>query len=326
MKKNTISLSPTSNIDNLNENHFEVRHHNIITTARYDYSACQIDIMFYMLSILRPYDNHETVYRLHVREIENITGRKWNYQQLKEATENMGSKMFEVENEKSYKQIWMFQQVEYLKGMGCVEIRLSEAIRPYLFDLKNNFTSFELYSALKISSKFAKRIYTICSQWKDVGQTGFMEIDALKIMLKLKDPSGKEPDQFKQFSQFKEKVLDIAVKQINENTDLKLSYNLVKEGRAFKKIRFFIDLQKTSQLAIPFELSEEDIRSRTIISNLTSIGIIKQDIVNQILTRQDEFFKWWYDYKTGRKNIKTSPSGLLLIEMGIISSKQKTNP
>ncbi|MCU0471350.1 MAG: replication initiation protein [Arcicella sp.] len=318
-------LTDKMNLQSANnqQNHFEVRHHNIITTARYDYSACQIDIMFYMLSLLRPYDTHETIYKLQVRDIENITGRKWNYQQLKEATENMGSKMFEVDNDKSYKQIWMFQHVEYMKGMGCVEIRLTESIRPYFFDLKSNFTSFELYSALKVSSKYAKRIYAICSQWKDIGQTGFYDLDELKMMLKLKDPTGKEPEQFKQFSQFKEKVLDISVKQINESTDLKIRYELAKDGRSFKKLRFFIDIQKTSQLAIPFELSEDDIRGQTIVSNLASIGIIKTDIVNQILNRKEEFFKWWYEYKTGRKNIKTSPSGLLLIEMGIVQSKKK---
>jgi plasmid replication initiation protein len=322
MKEN-LEISVLKKVMKTKDEHLEVRHHNIITTARYDYSACQIDIMFYMLSILKPSDTKETIYKLYVRDIENITGRTWNYQQLKEATENMGSKMFEVETERSYKQIWMFQQVEYLKGQGCLEIALSEAIRPYLFDLKTNFTSFELYSALKISSKYAKRIYTICSQWKDVGQTAFLDIDMLKVMLKLKDPNGKDPEQFKQFSQFKEKVLDIAVKQINESTDLRIEYELAKEGRAFKKIRFLINFQKTSQLAIPFELKEDDIRGQKIVENLASIGIVKHDIVNQILLRQQEFFKWWYDYKLGKKNVKTSPSGLLLIELGIVQSKRK---
>lgn len=320
---NTSAMTVFEKVTGVKDSHFEVRHHNIITTARYDYSACQIDIMFYLLSLLKPYDTPETIYKLYTKEIESITGREWNYNQMKDATENMGSKIFEIETDKSFKQIWMFQSVEYMKGQGYVEIKLSEAINPYLFELKTNFTSFELYSALKISSKFAKRIYTICSQWKDVGQTAFMDIDHLKIMLKLKDPAGKEPEQFRQISQFKEKVLDIAVKQINESTDLNIKYELGKQGRSFTKIRFYINLQKTAQLAIPFELSSNDLKSQNIITNLASIGIIKHDIINQVLGRQDEFFKWWYDFKTGKKNIKSSPSGLFLIEMGIVQSKKK---
>lgn len=301
----------------------EVRHHNVITTARYDYSACQIDILFFLLSLLRPNDVENITYRLYMKDIEAITGRRWNYQQLKEATGNMGSRVFEIDTDASFKQIWLFQQVEYIKGKGCLEIKLSDVIKPYLFDLKNNFTSFELYSALKLSSKYAKRIYTICSQWKDIGQTHLLEIDEFKMILGLKDPNGKEPEQFKQFGQFKEKVLDIAVKQISENTDLKISYELKKEGKSFKRIRFYIGLQQTTQLAIPFELKDDDIKSQTIISNLASIGIIKQDIIKQVLDKKELFFKWWYDYKTGRKIVKSNPAGLLLIELGIIATKPK---
>lgn len=45
-----------------------------------------------------------------------------------------------------------------------------------------------LYSALKLSSKYAKRIYQLSSQWRDIGETKAYDLEEFKIMLKLKDP------------------------------------------------------------------------------------------------------------------------------------------
>ena len=238
----------------------EIRQHNAITTARYDYSACQLDILFYLLSKIKKEDpdNHE--YQVYVKDVESITGRTWNYQQLREATADMGSRLFEVKAAHSYKQLWMFQKVEYMDGKGFFTIKLSEDIKPYLFELKDNFTSYQLHSALKLSSKYAKRIYQLASQWKDIGETKAYNLEEFKIMLKLKDPNGKHPEQFERISDFKKFVLDIAVRQINEHTDLEISYHLIKEGRSFKSVRFYITTQKPQQLPIQFDRPIEETR------------------------------------------------------------------
>ena len=44
-------------------------------------------------------------------------------------------------------------------------------MRRYLIDMKNNFTSCRLQSIFSLPSKYAKRIYQIASQWKDIGET-----------------------------------------------------------------------------------------------------------------------------------------------------------
>jgi plasmid replication initiation protein len=298
----------------------KIRQHNAITNARYNYSACQLDILFYLLSKLRKEDQLNAEYNVHISEIEHITGRKWNYQQLKEATADMGSRVFEVDTPQSYKQIWMFQKVEYITGHGYLIIKLSEAIRPYLFELKDNFTSYQLHSALLLSSKYAKRIYQLASQWKDIGETKAYNLDEFKIMLKLKDPSGKEPEQFERISDFKKYVLDIAVRQINENTDLKISYTLVKQGRAFEIIRFYINAQSPKQLHIPFEQATEEGREQSARQVLIDLGIKDQQLIKQILSEKsllDGLFKFNYDLKTGRVKAVKNPAGLLLKVLGL---------
>ena len=148
----------------------EIRQHNALTNARYDYSELQLDLLFFIVSRLRK-DQKTSLYELPIKELALLTGKQYHLPYLRQATEGMGSRMFEVETPERVKQLWMFQRVEYLKGQGIIEIKLTEDILPYLFDLKDNFTSYTLAAALRLNSKYAKRIYQLCSQWKDLGET-----------------------------------------------------------------------------------------------------------------------------------------------------------
>jgi hypothetical protein len=89
-------MNPDITAPTESETTLQVRQHNAITQARYDYSACQLDIFFYLLSSLRKDDAPDHEYTIYLKNVEALTGRKWNYQQLREATADMGSRMFEV--------------------------------------------------------------------------------------------------------------------------------------------------------------------------------------------------------------------------------------
>lgn len=80
-------------------------------------------------------------------------------------------------------------------------------------------------------------------------------------MLHLKDPKGKEPELFQNIRQLKARVLDIAVHQVSEHTNLRIDYELVKKGRAYDAVRFTIARQDPQQLPIPFEQAAEDARA-----------------------------------------------------------------
>lgn len=297
------------------EHPVEIRQHNAITQARYDYTSCQLDIFFYLLSRLKRDDAPNKKYTLYVKDIEALTGRQWNYQQLREATADMGSRIFEVDEDRTYQQLWMFQKAEYIKGKGCLEILLAEPIRPYVFNLKENFTSYQLHSALKLSSKYAKRIYQLASQWKDKETTRTYSIDEFKMMMHLKDPKGKEPEQMQNISQLKARVLDIAVRQVSEHTDLKIDYQLLKKGRAYESVRFTIVRQQPQQPPISFGPESEGERAKSAKQHLDTLGITHPYLVGTILgddEHLDHLFKFIYQLKTDKVKATTNAGGLFL--------------
>ncbi len=230
----------------INKENKLIYQHNVITSGRYDYSACMLDILFMVLAGL---EKDKMEYSIHTHDIEHITGRKWNYNQLREATENIGSRMFEIETPERLRQMWLFEYVDYVKGTGSFNIKINETAKPYFFELKNNFTALELKSVLNCSSKYAKRLYAIACQWRSVGSKRF-EIKELKQMLGLIDKKGNE--QYEKISQFQERILDIARQQICENTDIELDYELKKRGRSFHWVTLHINSQKFKQLEIDF--------------------------------------------------------------------------
>lgn len=297
---------------------------NDLTVARYQFSACEMDIFFCVLAKLKKTDTESTMYNISIQEIQTLTGREYNYQQFKKATYNMQSRVYEIESKddkgiKRILQVSLVSSAEYIDGQGMVEIELSQKLRPYLFDLKNNFTCFSLKSSLLLTSKYAKRFYQLASQWQDIGVKRY-EIDFLKYILMLKDPEGKKEEQFKKISAFREYVLEPAKKQINEHTNLTIDYELIKEGRAYKKIDIYINAKKAEQLEIDFSSEEEyndekDIRAARILDELN----IKDKSLRRAIIKnhKEDLFKWNYDRKLGNIEIKKSASGMLLRHLGL---------
>lgn len=248
----------------VNKSNKLIYQHNVITSGRYDYSSCMLDILFMVLSCL---EKDKLEYTIHVHDIEAITGRKWNLKQLREATESIGSRMFEIETPEKISQLWLFSKVDYLIGTGSFSIKLNNDALPYFFELKNNFTAMQLKSVLNCSSKYAKRLYAIACQWRSVGSKRF-ELEELKKMLGLIDKKGNE--QFERISQFKEYVLDIAKKQINEHSDIEIDFELKKKGRAFQWVTLHVNSQKFKQLEIDFE---KPINIQKFASKLVTYGL-----------------------------------------------------
>ena len=314
----------------------EIRHSNVLTNARSEYSAIQLDLFFFILYNLRkpaagvevPHDS--LVYQLDIKDLSVLTGNRYNLPNLVEATEGMISRVFSAKTEKGPGQFAMLQSAVYLTGTRVIEIELTRLVLPHLFDLKDNFTSYALAAALRLTSKFAKRIYQICSQWKDLGETKKYDIQDLKAMLGLIDDHGNE--KLKVFADFRRTVLDVAVKQINEHTELHISYKLEKSGRSFKKISFIVKSQALAH-TIPFDLEpttptlpgvqQHQYERAVKILDEFRMGAKFRQI---ILASPDYVMKtnlFRNDMQRDFIKVKSNAAGLLLSHLGLFEPKQK---
>lgn len=111
----------------------------------------------------------------------------------------------------------------YIDGAGSIQLQFSGLIVPYITRLEAEFTRYKLEKVAKMSSAYAIRLYELLMQWGSVGKRE-IELEWLKKTLMV-------DKDYERLDNFKKRVIDVAVAQINEHSDLTTSYTQRKTGR-----------------------------------------------------------------------------------------------
>lgn len=162
------------------------------------------------------------------------------YRQLKDATDSLLGRMvylrgidLETGKEATVKTRWV-SSATYVEKAGIVRIQLAPMIIPYITALQSSFTSYELRNVAQMSSTYAIRLYELLTQYKTIGER-YMPL------IKLKEALGANEKSYERMDNFKRNVLKIAVSQINDLTDLQITYIDRKAGRAVIGFDFNIE-------------------------------------------------------------------------------------
>jgi len=121
--------------------------------------------------------------------------------------------------------------VRYVEGAGTLYLRFAHEIVPYITRLEAEFTSYKLEQIAKMTSVYSIRLYELLLQWGCVGQREIEMAWLREIMLI-------EQHQYKAIKDFKRYVIDIALAQINEHSDLMVGYTQRKTGRNVSHLMF----------------------------------------------------------------------------------------
>ena len=132
--------------------------------------------------------------------------------------------------------------IGYLGGQGAIEFVLTEKAREHILNLTKNFTLYEI-KQLTYLGKYGIRLYELLAQWRSVGKVEFsLEEIRTKLGLLL--------DEYTYMSNFKKRVLDFAVEEINEHTDFSVRYEQIKQGKTITGFLFKFKLKpKQAQIA-----------------------------------------------------------------------------
>ena len=167
-----------------------------------------------------------------------------SYAALKSATNGLFDAYFEYEDihEKTGKLarhvIRWVQKISYIDDAGMVELQFTDAVIPLITRLSKQYTEYELKQVSELQSEYSIRLYELMMQWKAVGKTNKISVNDLRRKL------GVEPEQYKKMNNFKARVLDHAINQINEHTDIQAVYDQHKDGRIISGFTFKFKVKK----------------------------------------------------------------------------------
>jgi plasmid replication initiation protein len=120
--------------------------------------------------------------------------------------------------------------IDYLPTHGKLYLFFAPKILPYLSQLKGQFTQYELKNIGSMKSTYGIRLYLLMMQWKTTG-TRTIEIDWLKKQLEL-------DESYERMDNFKARVIDPAVNDMNTNSDYTVSWEQRKTGRKVTHLIF----------------------------------------------------------------------------------------
>jgi len=128
---------------------------------------------------------------------------------------------------------------------GEILLEFSEHFMPYLERMKCNFTHFLMNDIAKMKSIYAMRFYELLKMSYEQQKTNketprvLIEVAEIRRMFEL-------DDKYKKYGDFRKRVIEIAVQEINEYSPLKISYEQIKKGRRIHAIKFLISKKATS--------------------------------------------------------------------------------
>ncbi|TCB63454.1 RepB family plasmid replication initiator protein [Acinetobacter sp. ANC 4216] len=206
---------------------------NQVIEASYQLSAVEQRIVLAAISRIpknQPITDDE-LYPVSVNELQLLgVHEKTAYRDLKEGINRLYERSINLSvDDKSIKMRWV-QEVQFLDSQSVIGIRFSKPILPFISNLSREFTKYALSDIAGINSGYGIRIYELLVQYRQMGKRE-ISVDNLRTMLEL----GKK---YPLFADFKKRVIDTAVDQINEYSPLRVTYEQKKTGRKVTHITF----------------------------------------------------------------------------------------
>nr|WP_181718025.1 replication initiation protein RepM [Psychrobacter sp.]QJS05942.1 replication protein RepB [Psychrobacter sp.] len=184
-------------------------------------------LRIYAQSYAKQFDvEKHTSYEAMKRAVEGLYEAGFAYSKLDERSGKIGH----------YKSRWV-DKIGYIDDLGCVELVFASDVIPLITRLEARYTEYELKQVVGLQSEYAIRLYELIIQWRSVGKTNPISLIELREKLGL-------VDEYKRIEAFKRRVLDLAVKQINEHTDITVEYEQHKNGRVITGFTFRFKVKK----------------------------------------------------------------------------------
>lgn len=221
------------------------KRNDMIQKGRHELTLQEQRCVLYAISKIKPEDSVFQEYTFELSDFYKLCGLQGDsYTDLKSILVGLKQKTWWVETAPDVEStVSWFNKVRTNKKSGTVTVRFDDDMMPYLLELtKNNqyYTHYQLKYILPMKSQYAIRLYELLKSYQRNNYEWFFEIDTLKKQLNC--------ENYKDFYDFRRWVLEPAVAEINEFTDIKIAWEPVKERRKVVRVTFYMVGKKKTAL------------------------------------------------------------------------------
>ena len=253
-----------------------VKANELIQKSRFSLSLQQQKVVLYLISQITPFDEDFKLYEFSIVEFCKVCGIDYdsgkNYADLKAAIKEIADKSVWIRLANGKQTLVRWNEKPYIDdNSGLIQIKLDADMKPYLLQLKENFTQYELLWTLNFKSKYTIRLYEL------VKSIHYHELDTYSRDFTLEELRGMlGAETYKTYQTFKVRVLEPSIEEVNQYSDKNVSFEPIKNGRAVSKIRLTISTKNTvDRLKLQSEIEREfGLDQMTLWEELESKGYV----------------------------------------------------
>ena len=171
------------------------------------------------------------------------------YQALKDACKDLFARQFSYQEKRERGRAnitsrWV-SQIAYIDETATVEIIFAPAVVPLITRLEKQFTQYDIEQISGLSSAYAVRMYELLICWRSTGKTPVIELGEFRKRIGVLDTEYTRTDNLKM------RVIELALKQINDHTDITATYEQHKKGRTITGFSFKFKQKRKTELETP---------------------------------------------------------------------------
>ena len=184
------------------------------------------------MSEINPNKNYDEYIIIPFKKISSKGGQ--NYSDITNAIQKFKKMGFNLEYEQNDKIVeewspWFNKIKKVSRNDNLLEIKLkpSPELRKELFDLKNNFTKFQIKLLKSFKSFYSIRLYQCLKSYEKLGKRK-MDVDWIKEKFEI---ITKDKVKYKRMDGFIRRIIEEPIKEINKISDINVTYVKIKDGR-----------------------------------------------------------------------------------------------
>lgn len=223
----------------------EIKQSNRLIESRYCLTKYEQRMMIAICSqLVRNADEFETV-RVRVADMANFCNirGKDKYARVKSTLMRLLGRVIQLKKEKSWYATHWLQSAEYFDEEGVIEYCVDQRLKPELLQLKAAYLSTPAAPLMEFRRDYSARLYFILKKMLKIHEFEY-SLDFFRDRFKL----GKTYDKL---SNLKNGVLEPAILEINQKSDIDVQHEYIKQGRTYTKIKFVVSLKAKALPAAP---------------------------------------------------------------------------
>jgi plasmid replication initiation protein len=179
---------------------------------------------------------------------------------LKHAVDKLMKTDIRIEkpDDSGYWRINVCSMAEYNKNSGSITVKFTDDIMPYIAQVRQKFTLYNLKEISNFGSLYTTRLYELLQDFKTTGWM-LVSIEQLRQYFAV-------GDKLKSYKDFKIRTFAHACEEINDNYDMNLTFEEIKTGRKIVAVKFlFKQTQVIKRLDQNGQVHNEYIKPRAKI-------------------------------------------------------------